>query len=556
MEARFVRIGEDLPKTSGTSYSAFIQNGGLALAEMSSEPGDYDNFNHPIQNLIEQVQDKEWKDALEDRLIAEIRESAEGDPNIEGLISQLEVGPWNFNRDPAELDDLLAKCRALDKHDRVRFSRSIAHAAQKILERKTVLLLPDWSDALSTDKSVFTKIAIELIRRLEDRKSVFDIAIVRVKRENSAAKKVNQRSFYQELMDALFLQTTQLEFGEGLHEKEGPLLIEGPTGTGKTLAARLLASKLEKELYEVNLAALSTGLLESRIRGYEKGTFTGAVSGTPGFFEEADGQVLFLDELQSASLESQTQLLDLLNAVSNTVRVSRMGDDKNRQSFNVKVVLATNRSTTELLGEGKLREDLFHRIRDVVHFKSLHELLQPPKASGRIHTLLTLYRWQSFSIRAADIPNLELEKLFTPIASGVEELIRNEQWPGNFRQFERFAHDLYWKLDHSSPFGITETLVRELLEREKQRFQPLNLTHNNTKKDEVSEEKRIAKFIETTLFHNDMVIEKSLKSFEPYKLKSRPSLKSFMQRNQNLFSSNFISDSKIQRFLQITTQPE
>ncbi|GGE43275.1 hypothetical protein GCM10007421_16840 [Halopseudomonas oceani] len=347
-------------------------------------------------------------------------------------------------------------------------------------------------------------------------------------------------------MNALFCRTTQLNFASRLHQKEGPLLIEGATGTGKSQAASLIANTLKKDLIEINLAALSNELIESRIRGYKKGAFTGAEKDTPGFFEEADGKVLFLDELQSTALTSQTQLLDLLSAVSNRVRVGRIGGDSTRREYTVKVILATNRPAKDLLSEGVLREDLFHRIRDVVSFKNLNQLLKQDDYQELIKKLLTLYRWKSLAPLDADIPEVRTELIFPSIDPGIFSQIRQANWPGNFRQFERFSYDLYWALETQSSPEISRDLVRELIKREAERF---FLPDEAPEKKPTTGPARKASVVEDVLTRNGMVISKSLPELADEKLKSRNTLKTFILRNKEYFSEHFLEDSKIHDFI-------
>src|SRR5690606_101716 len=116
-------------------------------------------------------------------------------------------------------------------------------------------------------------------------------------------------------------------------------------------------------------------------------------------FEEAKEQVLLLDELQNASSEAQTQMLDLLNATSNDVTVSRLGSHS-PETFNVKVILALNEPLEKLLEEGRIRHDLLHRVRSIVRLPTFKDRISALVENERgqktsfLKTLLKIYRYQ------------------------------------------------------------------------------------------------------------------------------------------------------------------
>lgn len=548
MSERFINFSqtpiknENLPKLY---YLTALHDGELTLQGLPN-PSDQ-AFAGPIQWLIEQAQMHEWGIALEG-YIAELRAAAHDEPNLHQVIEYLLQGPWSVFDSSGQPQDIFITVPSLETRLRVN-DRKIISEARKIMARKTLLLVPDSIDGttIPLGHNLLNKIAEELKQRIASAHENLDIALVRIQH----TQKSNHQGLFSELMKALFSHTTQLEFKSSIHTKEGPLLIEGATGTGKTQAASLIATQLGKKLYEINLAAISDDLLEARMRGYKKGTFTGATEDREGFFEMADGHVLFLDELQSTSMASQTQLLDLLSAVSNSVRISRLGEEKERKVYSVKVIMATNQPADKLITEGQLREDLFHRIRDVIRFKELSEWLQDDQYKSKIFTLLWLYRWSSFAHSTADdIKSIPVSLLFPRVEEGATELIRSAKWPGNFRQFERFAYDLYWKLSHSTSAEVSKDLVQELLDSESSRFQPSRTLPTPLDSSASGIEEK-ARFVENTLTINSMNIAKSLPKLEHYKLKSRASLKTFLLKNQELFTHHFLNDSRIKSFIGI-----
>jgi transcriptional regulator with GAF, ATPase, and Fis domain len=144
-----------------------------------------------------------------------------------------------------------------------------------------------------------------------------------------------------------------------------PVLITGPTGTGKELLARLLhtldSRPRKQDLVTVDCATLATDLAGSELFGHERGAFTGAVGERDGAVALADGGTLFLDEVGELSLEHQAKLLRVLQEGS----YRRVGGANWRRS-EFRLVCATNRElATEVLA-GRFRADLFHRITAVV----------------------------------------------------------------------------------------------------------------------------------------------------------------------------------------------
>jgi DNA-binding NtrC family response regulator len=138
------------------------------------------------------------------------------------------------------------------------------------------------------------------------------------------------------------------------------VLLVGESGTGKELAAQTIheLSRRSKESFlAVNCGAISPHLIESELFGHEKGSFTGAERQHRGYFERAHGGTLFLDEISEMNAEMQIKLLRVLE----TGQFMRVGTNT-PISADVRVIAATNRRPEDALAEGRLREDLFHRL--------------------------------------------------------------------------------------------------------------------------------------------------------------------------------------------------
>ncbi|MFT5051806.1 MAG: DNA-binding NtrC family response regulator [Chlamydiales bacterium] len=191
------------------------------------------------------------------------------------------------------------------------------------------------------------------------------------------------------------------------------LLITGETGTGKEVVSQAVhrASKLaDRPFVAHNCAATPAELFESTFFGYRKGAFSGATSDRPGLLEEANGGVLFLDELSSMRMDHQAKLLRVMD----NGEVRRVGDDRSRQ-VSVRFFAAVNRTPADLISDGDLRQDLYYRLRGI-------EFVLPPLRERR-----------------EDLP--ELAEHFLPegptgITSAALDALHEHAWPGNVRELK------------------------------------------------------------------------------------------------------------------------
>ena len=159
-----------------------------------------------------------------------------------------------------------------------------------------------------------------------------------------------------------------------LERNPPPVLLEGETGTGKSLLARWLhrhGPRSGHPFVTVNCAALTETLAESELFGHERGAFTDAYQARLGLFEAADGGTLFLDEIGMLAATTQAKVLTAVE--EGTIR--RLGGTK-EFSADVRLIAASNRSLLELVESGRFREDLYHRL----HL--LHVILPPLRDRG------------------------------------------------------------------------------------------------------------------------------------------------------------------------------
>ncbi|RLD36202.1 MAG: sigma-54-dependent Fis family transcriptional regulator [Bacteroidetes bacterium] len=150
------------------------------------------------------------------------------------------------------------------------------------------------------------------------------------------------------------------------------VLITGDNGTGKELVARWLHEKSERAkspFVEVNCAAIPSELIESKLFGHEKGSFTSAIKQRKGDFELAHGGTLFLDEIGDMSLSAQAKVLRALQEN----KIMRVGGEKGIR-VDVRIITATNKNLREEIDQGRFREDLYHRISVIlIHVPALRE---------------------------------------------------------------------------------------------------------------------------------------------------------------------------------------
>ena len=203
-------------------------------------------------------------------------------------------------------------------------------------------------------------------------------------------------------------------------ESDATILIEGDTGTGKDLLAKVIHSagrRSDKHMIKVNCAAIPDNLLESELFGYIRGAFTGADRDKPGRFQEADGGTIFLDEIGEIPLSLQAKLLRVLE----DKEFYPLGG-RRTVKVNVRIISATNRSLERLVDEQLFREDLFYRL-NVLR-------LELPSLKNRREDLSLLI---SHIIRKLCVTK---ESGPTSISQKTMEILLNYDYPGNVRELE------------------------------------------------------------------------------------------------------------------------
>lgn len=210
---------------------------------------------------------------------------------------------------------------------------------------------------------------------------------------------------------------------EKIADRDTTILINGETGTGKGLLARLIHNKSNRSkqpFVKINCGAIPDHLLESELFGHEKGSFTGATNLKPGKFEIADGGTIFLDEIGDMSYDLQVKLLRVLEENE----FERVGGCKTIKT-DVRIIAATHRNLEEEVMNGKFREDLYYRL-------FIIPLFIPPLKD-----------------RKSDIPGLishflnafnkKSKAMIYGITTQALDLLMKYTWPGNVRELKNLT---------------------------------------------------------------------------------------------------------------------
>lgn len=196
------------------------------------------------------------------------------------------------------------------------------------------------------------------------------------------------------------------------------VLILGASGTGKEYVAHRihdLSARADKPFFALDCGAIPRDVAASEFFGHKKGAFTGADTDKRGAFEMANGGTLFLDEVGNLSYEVQVQLLRALQER----RIRPVGGTQ-EIPIDIRLVCATNENLEEAVGEGRFREDLYHRINEFTIYM--------PKLSERGSDL---FLFAELFIRHA---NEELNRTVEGFDSAAAELLASHSWPGNLRE--------------------------------------------------------------------------------------------------------------------------
>lgn len=204
------------------------------------------------------------------------------------------------------------------------------------------------------------------------------------------------------------------------------VLVTGESGSGKEFFPKIIhafGARKHKKYIAVNCGAIPEGTIDSELFGHEKGSFTGAISTRKGYFEEADGGTIFLDEVAELPLTTQARLLRVLE----TGEFLKVGSSQ-VQKTDIRIVAATNVDLVKAVARGKFREDLYYRLSTVtIDVPNLHD-------RGDDVVLLARKFASSFSERYMTAP--------ITFAEDAKRAMLLYRWPGNVRQLKNIVEQL------------------------------------------------------------------------------------------------------------------
>ncbi len=248
---------------------------------------------------------------------------------------------------------------------------------------------------------------------------------------------------------------------------EGPILIQGETGSGKGVLARWLheqGARRDEPFVDLNCAGLSREFLESELFGHARGAFTGAVNEKKGLFEVAHRGTLFLDEMGDLDPVVQPKVLKAIEEK----RFRRLGEVADRQ-VDVFLIAATNQELANLVRDGRFRSDLFFRINTI-------PLAVPPLRERREDVA-------PLALRLLDQLGRDLGRPGAGLAPGALEALHAYSWPGNVRELRNVLERAVLRAEggeiHASDFRFAPILAdspatgggQTLVELEKQQIE-------------------------------------------------------------------------------------
>ena len=204
------------------------------------------------------------------------------------------------------------------------------------------------------------------------------------------------------------------------------VLITGESGVGKEFFPQIIhTNSIRKhgKYFAVNCGAIPEGTIDSELFGHVKGAFTDAVSERKGYFSEADGGTIFLDEVGELPMSTQARLLRVLE----NGEFMRVGSSKVEKT-NVRVVCATNVNLPEAIADGRFREDLYYRLNTV-------PISVPPLRKRGEDVLLLFKKFVMDFSSKYNVPRIELDE-------AAKAALLSYSWPGNIRQLKNIAEQI------------------------------------------------------------------------------------------------------------------
>ena len=204
------------------------------------------------------------------------------------------------------------------------------------------------------------------------------------------------------------------------------VLIIGESGVGKDILPRIIhdnSPRRREKYFAINCGAIPEGTIDSELFGHVKGSFTGAINDSPGYFGVANKGTLFLDEVGELPLATQARLLRVLE----NGEYIPVGATEVRKT-DVRIVAATNVNIRKAISEGRFREDLYYRLNQVQ--------IQMPALRDRGEDIILLFRL--FALQMAE--KYKMDRVV--LDEGAKQLLMHYKWPGNVRQLKNITEQI------------------------------------------------------------------------------------------------------------------
>ena len=204
------------------------------------------------------------------------------------------------------------------------------------------------------------------------------------------------------------------------------VLIEGESGVGKEIIPRVIhdnSPRRREKYFAINCGSIPEGTIDSELFGHVKGSFTGAINDSPGYFGVANKGTLFLDEVGELPLATQARLLRVLE----TGEYIPVGATEVRKT-DVRIVAATNVNIRQAISEGRFREDLYYRLNSIP--------IQMPPLRERGEDIILLFRL--FAMQMAE--KYRMERIV--LDEGAKQMLLRYKWPGNVRQLKNITEQI------------------------------------------------------------------------------------------------------------------
>ena len=204
------------------------------------------------------------------------------------------------------------------------------------------------------------------------------------------------------------------------------VLIVGESGVGKEIIPRVIhdnSPRRREKYFAINCGSIPEGTIDSELFGHVKGSYTGAINDSPGYFGVANKGTLFLDEVGELPLATQARLLRVLE----TGEYIPVGATEVRKT-DVRIVAATNVNIRQAISEGRFREDLYYRLNSIP--------IQMPPLRERGEDIILLFRL--FALQMAE--KYKMDRVV--LDEGAKQLLMHYKWPGNVRQLKNITEQI------------------------------------------------------------------------------------------------------------------